>query len=167
MVKTHIMDHVAGIEELGNSEVNIALGGNPGAVRRELVGIVEDEVLSTIRAVVVQPVRAALPILMSENVITNGSRVVDDGASGDALVAPWVLRSGERVPAKRRCNLIIGRDLKGAVTANRVVHSPLPNIVAACDLLRRDAGIRRPIEDLDDAGGVRCRDGSLVPVLFR
>ena len=110
MVKTHIMDHVAGIEELGNSEVNVVRGRSPSAVLGlERVGIVEDEVLATIRAVIVQPVRPALPVLMSEDIVTKGGCVVDDSASGIALVdLPRVVRSGERVPAKRRCYLVIG-----------------------------------------------------------
>jgi len=51
------MDHVAGIEELGNSKVNVVRGSRPSAVLGlEPVGIVEDEVISTIWAVIVQPV---------------------------------------------------------------------------------------------------------------
>jgi len=89
------MDHIAGIEELGNSEVNVARGRNPSAVLSlELVGLVEDEFLSTIWAVVVQPVRAALPILMSEDIITKRGCVVDDSASRKAFIGlPWVIRS--------------------------------------------------------------------------
>ena len=70
-MKTYVMDHVAGIEELGDSEVNVARSRNPSAVPTlELVGMVEDEFLPTIRAVVVHPVRAALPVFMSEDVVT-------------------------------------------------------------------------------------------------
>ena len=41
-VKTHIMDHVASIEELGNSEVNVVRGGGPSAILGlEPIGMVE------------------------------------------------------------------------------------------------------------------------------
>ena len=94
-MKAHVMDHVAGIEELGNSEVNVARGRNPSAVLSlELVGVVEDEFLSTIWAVVVQPVRATLQVLVSEDIVAKRGCVVDDSASGNAFVGlPWVIRS--------------------------------------------------------------------------
>lgn len=56
-MKTHVVDHVAGIEELGNSEVDVVPRRGPSAVLGlELVGIVEDEVISTVWTVIVQPV---------------------------------------------------------------------------------------------------------------
>ena len=114
MTKAYVVDHVAGIEELSDSEVNIARSRNPSAVATpELVAVVEVEVISTIRAVVVHPVRATLPVLMSEDVITKRGCVVDDSVSGKAFVGlPRVIRSRYRMPAKRRCNLVIGRDLQ-------------------------------------------------------
>lgn len=168
MVKTYIVDHVAGIEELRNSEVNVVRGRNPSAVLGlEPIGVVEGELLSTIWAVIVQPARAALPVLVSEDIVTKGGRVVDNSTSSKALVGlSRVIRSGQRVPAERRCYLVIGRGFKRAVTTFRIVQSPLPDVVLACDLVRRNAGIRRPIKDFDNAGGIRRRDGSFVPVLF-
>jgi len=96
MVKAHVVDHVAGIEQLGNCEVNVACGRNPTAVPSlKLVGVVEDEFLSTIRAVIVHPVRAALPVLVSEDIVTKGGRIVNDGPSGEAFVGlSRVVRSG-------------------------------------------------------------------------
>ena len=113
-MKAYVMDHVAGIEELGDSEVNVARSRSPCTIATlELVAVVEDEVISTIRAVVVHPVRAALPVLVSEDVITKRGCVVDDSVSGIAFVGlPRVIRSRYRMPTKRRCNLVIGRDLQ-------------------------------------------------------
>jgi hypothetical protein len=64
------MDHVAGVEELSDSGVDVLLGLVEGIrVIRDFgfILVVKDHVLASVWAIIVKPISSACPILVCEN----------------------------------------------------------------------------------------------------
>ena len=168
------MNHVGGIEQLGDSGVDvlprllqgILVGGGFG-----VVNIVEFEVYSTVRSVVGEVGVSALPVLMGENVVPPcDSGVTDRRTVHVAFVGRmWVIGNGQGVPTQGTGELVVALRFDGSVAFTWIIDAPLEDVVG-CETLvfprDRSVGIGGPVDHRDDLVGRVGGDSSLIPVVL-
>ena len=168
------MNHVRGIEQLGDSGVDvlpslfqcILAGGGLGVVNK-----VKLEILSTVWSVVGKIGISAIPIFMGEDVVTPGNSGVANRRTVPKtfIVRVWVIGDGQGMPAQRTCELIAVLRLDGAVSLARIVDTPLEDVVGRGTFVfpgNRSVGIGSPVDDGDDLVRRVGRDSSLIPVIL-
>lgn len=168
------MDHVSGIEQLGDGSVDILPGlleGVPAGDKLGVVDVVELKALSTIRSVVLDVGITAVPVFMSENVVTPGNSSVADRRTVRETVVTrvWIISDGQGVPTQRTSELVIVLRLDGTVSFARIVDTPLEDIVSRETPLfpgEGSVGIGSPVDNGDDLVRSVSGDGSFVPVVL-
>jgi len=169
-----IVNHVGGIEQLGDGGVDEPLSLLQSILTRSelgVVSIVELEVLATVRSVVGEVAISTLPVLMSEDVVAPGNgSVADRGTVLETLVGRVrVISDGQRVPAQRTGEFVVVLCFDGAVAFTWIVDTPLEDIVGRGALFlpgNRSMGIGGPVDDRDDLVRRVSRDRSLIPVVL-
>ena len=168
------MDHVSCVEQLGNGGIDIFLGFLqsvlPGG-EMGVVDVVEREILSAVWSVIGDVGITAIPVLVSESVVTpSNSRVANRRAVLETdAVRLRVVSDGQGVPTERTGKLVAEFPLNAALAFARIIDSPLEDVVGRerpAFLGNRGVGIGGPVDHRNDLVRRVGRDGSLVPVIL-
>ena len=169
-----IVDHVGGIEHLGDAGVDVLpslLQGVLAGGELGIVDVVEVEILSTVWSVVRDEGVTTIPVFMSENVVAPGNGGVTNGRTRreTVVVRIWVVGDGQGVPAQGTGKFVVVLGFGGATAFAWVVDTPLENVVS-CEAPvlpgNGSVGIGSPVDDGDDLVRRVGRDGGLVPIVF-
>ena len=169
-----IVNHVGGIEQLGDGEVDVLLrllqsilvGGGLGIIMK-----VEFAILSAIWSVIGNIGVPTLPIFMGEDVVAPGiGSIADRITMHEALIGRlWIMSNGQGVPAQRTGEFVVVLRLNSAVAFTWIVNAPLEDVIGRKTIAlpgNRCVGIGGPVDDGDYLVRRVGRNSSLIPIVL-